>query len=534
MEELSEAPTESLEPESTAEHPTASHYEDQDEVNWRNPAEGEANDQTEHRITAKAAYRMSDEVEPKIFGQADHKVPEQIGIRTSSQADHRASNLPDIADHRAFHQADNRASSQADHVASEQTDGRWSVPSKQRRSEKTDQGLSVPSDLRLSEQIGNKVSDSAEQKPSEQIHRRPSVSSDPRPSEEIDRRLSVSSDRRPSEEIDRRLSDQTDHRASVQTHRKVYDQASGLDKHEAESDADHLTDDYDDYGESDQIKNRTDGRVEDTEDYLPDYGIPGLFDYKTSTQFDSLKVDEMADYRVQPCKFEDSQTDVKNSKALVEETETEGESVNFIPAYQLADVRFTSYYTAKHRAYSQRLPSISSKLDYLISPETAQAIETKFDSISQSEQEKISHISNQTSKKKFPPIVYEDPYQVSLQYMEKHNILQIFQITENLVYEKPEDPLHFMLCQGFQELLQVEKRLRPVRISDTSPARRAGEGSSEMTRDCTGYTMGPHHDSPCHCASAPANHHYLKSALRRPQFITQKYTVPSFHTLEIP
>ncbi|XP_072470039.1 testis-specific expressed protein 55 isoform X1 [Notamacropus eugenii] len=42
----------------------------------------------------------------------------------------------------------------------------------------------------------------------------------------------------------------------------------------------------------------------------------------------------------------------------------------------------------------------------------------------------------------------QDPFERAEKYLERHNIMQIFQrLTENLIYEQPEDPLYFLLWQ---------------------------------------------------------------------------------------
>lgn len=55
------------------------------------------------------------------------------------------------------------------------------------------------------------------------------------------------------------------------------------------------------------------------------------------------------------------------------------------------------------------------------------------DDFSEFKQERTSCTQKQTPDGRFPPIIYEDPYEVSLQYMEEHNILQIFQVNLSIL-----------------------------------------------------------------------------------------------------
>ncbi|XP_039912291.1 testis-specific expressed protein 55 [Hirundo rustica] len=63
------------------------------------------------------------------------------------------------------------------------------------------------------------------------------------------------------------------------------------------------------------------------------------------------------------------------------------------------------------------------------------------------------------------PEAFGDPYQVAMNYVEEHKILQIFQdITEKLLIHKPDDPLQFILKE-VQSLINA-RQAESVRLSE--------------------------------------------------------------------
>ncbi|XP_032980154.1 testis-specific expressed protein 55 [Rhinolophus ferrumequinum] len=465
-----EAPSESLGPESTAKSSNNSHT-DRQEDNWQNLDKEEADNQNDHSTANQVDGRVSSEAVPNIFGQTDHKLPEHIAHRTSDETDLQPSHHDDVADHRTAdwvdqtmsEQMDNKSSHQADHVESEQTDSQMPVLYKQRTSEHR---LSNQ-DERASVQFERRMSSPAESRAYKQNDDRLSMSFNRRASEQTDYRIPGQAQGRTSKQIDstfsslieqktyeqlfnHRLSDQTGYKTLAKTHHIVHDQASEQAEHQAadqtDSSAHQLTVEY---SESDQADHLMYNKAYDTKDHWFDYGERDQYGGRTFTS----KEDRNADFRIQPCKFEVSQTDLNNSKVA---STTDNESGNFLQALNSLDTKFISNFQAPDLDVSPRFPSISTNLDYIINQEKIQVTETKPDDISEYQEGESSHAHNETYRRRFPSIVYQDPYQISLQYMEKHHILQIFQqITENLVYERPEDPLSFMLFQISCPLLFV-------------------------------------------------------------------------------
>uniref|UniRef100_A0A671DP42 Testis expressed 55 n=1 Tax=Rhinolophus ferrumequinum TaxID=59479 RepID=A0A671DP42_RHIFE len=442
-----EAPSESLGPESTAKSSNNSHT-DRQEDNWQNLDKEEADNQNDHSTANQVDGRVSSEAVPNIFGQTDHKLPEHIAHRTSDETDLQPSHHDDVADHRTAdwvdqtmsEQMDNKSSHQADHVESEQTDSQMPVLYKQRTSEH--RLMSSPAESRAYKQNDDRLSMSFNRRASEQTDYRIPGQAQGRTSKQIDSTFSSLIEQKTYEQLfNHRLSDQTGYKTLAKTHHIVHDQASEQAEHQAadqtDSSAHQLTVEY---SESDQADHLMYNKAYDTKDHWFDYGERDQYGGRTFTS----KEDRNADFRIQPCKFEVSQTDLNNSKVA---STTDNESGNFLQALNSLDTKFISNFQAPDLDVSPRFPSISTNLDYIINQEKIQVTETKPDDISEYQEGESSHAHNETYRRRFPSIVYQDPYQISLQYMEKHHILQIFQITENLVYERPEDPLSFMLFQ---------------------------------------------------------------------------------------
>ncbi|KAF2981584.1 hypothetical protein EK904_001046 [Melospiza melodia maxima] len=63
------------------------------------------------------------------------------------------------------------------------------------------------------------------------------------------------------------------------------------------------------------------------------------------------------------------------------------------------------------------------------------------------------------------PEDFGDPYQVAMNYVEEHKILQLFQdITEKLLIHKPDDPLQFILLE-VQSMINA-RQAEPEKLSE--------------------------------------------------------------------
>uniref|UniRef100_G1Q4N2 Uncharacterized protein n=1 Tax=Myotis lucifugus TaxID=59463 RepID=G1Q4N2_MYOLU len=451
---------ESWGPESTTTHPNDSHLDGQED-NWQNLYKKEADNQTDPRTANQDDLRVSGQSEPNVFGQADHKVSKYNRHRRYDQTD-KAPNRYKVADHRGANKVDqrmsewrnSRTSHHASHAESERTNSQKPVRPKgltsehtdrrssthaERASKQTERKSSVSSEQRASEQTGHrKVSESIDRK-SGQYDRRSSEPIDHMKSGQDGRRVSVPIQPRESGQDDQaaydlidsrksglveqktyqpgehRLSDPSSYKSSVQTHHKTHDQITELAEDQAAEDQaggsihHHPKVIMPFYREYEKVDDEDD----DIDDNQPDLGESDEYDDKIHTSKKGKEVDYTLDSK---------QNDFRDPK---DSDINKYKNDEFMKAFNAFDTKVTGNLQPKTHNFSPRFPGISSKLDYIIGQENGQIIVTKPDDTSGYQK---GRSSIQYQKRRFPSLVYQDPYQISLQYMEKHHILQIFQV----------------------------------------------------------------------------------------------------------
>ncbi|XP_006884383.1 PREDICTED: uncharacterized protein C3orf30 homolog [Elephantulus edwardii] len=355
----------------------------------------------------------------------------------------------------ASHTADSSTYSEHEGKASDLTEATGSTlddNGKSRESDKVYQTITddqEPSQTDNVEEDNLKISGQADQKNYDPISHRLPSQDEPRPSDQMEESfspepedtrhtLSEVSEERTSVQVDHRLSSPSDERLEDQTSHQdteLAEQEDGYNKANGENRADE---------QFDHLMYKQDGQIED---YLADDGIFFNFDYKTLNLFEDISQNKEADRKIESCIFEERPQNLSSSKVSVA-IETESDSLTLLENCKPFDNKLISYLQAKDETLSQMSSLMPSTLNKNLSGQkVSEALEANLDYASQFDQEKHVHEQKVADQKKLFPQAYQDPYQLALRYMEKHNILQIFQITENLIYEKPEDPLSFILHQ---------------------------------------------------------------------------------------
>lgn len=243
--------------------------------------------------------------------------------------------------------------------SSEQTGGKASSHTANAGSEQTDQrtpeeAFQLTDHRRTSQQADRRSSSQAERRTSE-------LPKQPLPSllEKIDDQVSLSSGGKASEKTDQESSehdeqtssDQDDYKTSEKSQRQVYNQDDFLD--EDDLDQHRLSED------SNRISQETDKQA----DYRSYYRTLAQAENRTLSEIGDNKEIKEADFKIQPCTFEDSQTDIGSGE--------ETESTTTIQAYNLPDTEFTS----ESQSSYEKLPSITTKMYYTSNQDKFQTTE---------------------------------------------------------------------------------------------------------------------------------------------------------------